>query len=90
MNIEFLVIVLLILAFIVWPTYGVINGEITVRRTTIKRNDTPMYFWSMIGFLYFCAIVFPSIMWQAPFAGSFFPIMYIMFGLIVVSGIFKW
>ena len=86
---QFLVILLIILSFLVWPTYGVITREITVSGGTIKRDDTPMYFWSMISFLYLCAIAFPCIMWQVPFAGIFLPIMYVMLRVIILFWILK-
>ena len=86
---QFLVIFLLILVFVVWPTYGVIKREITVKGVTVSREGTPLYFWSTIGFLYLCAIAFPSIIWQAPFAGIFLPVMGVSFAAIVIFWLLK-
>ena len=63
---EFLVITLLIVAFFLWPTYGVINKEITVKGVTIYKDNTPIHFYSTIVFLYFSGIAFSCIMWQVP------------------------
>jgi hypothetical protein len=77
------------LIFFLWPTYGVITEKITIRGVTIKKENTPMYFWSTITFFYFCGVAFPCIIWQLPYSGFFIPIMGIIIVLMIIFWIFK-
>lgn len=86
---ELFVFLVLILVFFAWPTYALIVGEMSIRGIIIKKEDTPLYFYSNIGFFYFCGIAFPCIMWQVPYSGIFLPIMGVIVVVMIVFWIFK-
>lgn len=87
---QILVIILMLLFFFVYPTWGIFQRKITLRGGTIYLDQTPLTFWCTIGFLYFSGVAFPCIMTKMPFAGIFLPIMVIFLIVYVIIYILKW
>lgn len=72
---QILVMILLVLFFFAYPTWGIFKQQIALKGVTIYRDQTPLTFWCTAGFLYFCGIVFTFIIWRLPFAEILMPMM---------------
>lgn len=76
-KVQVLIIILMLLFFFVYPSWGILQRKIALKGVTIYLDQTPLTFWGSVGFLYFCGVAFPCIMLKLPFAGIFMPIMII-------------
>jgi len=85
-----LVITVMFLFFFVYPTWAIFQQQITIRRVTIYQDKTPLTFWSLIGFFYYCGFAFPYIMWQMPYANVFLYLMYFIAAIHIMMYILKW
>lgn len=87
---KILIIAMIILFFFVYPTWAVFQRRITVRGVTVYHAKTPLTFWSLIVFFYYCGVAFPYIMWQLPYSIVFLFFMSIIFAVHAMMYVLKW
>ncbi len=85
-----LVIILMFLFFFVYPTFGILQQRINIKGVMIYQDKTPLSFWSIIGFFYFCGVAFPYVMWQLPYSIVFVYLIVIFAIVHIAFYLLKW